>query len=62
MCTAILDLCYLNYLLWFDVLDPKESLPVLLFHGERLCVTEKHIALKLTKSTMLLLDHTEGVG
>lgn len=41
MCTAILDLCYLKYLLCFDVLDPKESLPVLLFYGETLCITEK---------------------
>lgn len=29
MCAAISDLCYLKYLLWFDVLDAKESLPVL---------------------------------
>ena len=40
VCTAILDLCYLKYLLWFDVLDPKEILPVPLFHGERLRITE----------------------
>lgn len=40
MCTAILDLCYLKYLLWSDVLDPKESPSVLLFLEERLCITE----------------------
>lgn len=40
VCTAILDLCYLKYLLWSDVLDPKESPSVHLFLEERLCITE----------------------
>lgn len=48
--TAILDLCYLKYLLWCDVLDPREILPVLWFQRETLHGSEKHVTLKLTKS------------
>lgn len=47
VCTTILDLCYLNT--FFGVLDPMNSISALRFHGERLCVTEKHAALELTK-------------